>query len=296
MPGARDMSAETAMRFEHVHTNGIRLHVAQAGPVDGPLVILLHGFPEFWYGWRKQMPALAAAGYCVWAPDQRGYNLSDKPPKVRDYRLGELAADVVGLIDAAGRERAMVVGHDWGGAVAWWMATNHVERLDKLAIINVPHPLVMRRLLSTSPRQLLKSWYMFALQLPWLPEFVARRNEWRALIQTMQSSSRPGTFSDGDFAEYRKAWSQPGAYTAMVNWYRAMFRHGAGATRQQRITTPTLVLWGVHDKFISRAGAEKSIELCERGELVLFDQAGHWLPHEEPLALTANLLDFLGRP
>jgi pimeloyl-ACP methyl ester carboxylesterase len=151
------------VRFERIATNGITLNVAQAGPADGPLLVLLHGFPEFWYEWHKHLPALAAARFCVWAPDQRGYNTSDKPPQVRDYTLDHLAADVIGLIDAAGRERAIVVGHDWGGAVAWWLASNQPERLEKLVIINVPHPLVMRRLLRTSPRQLLRSWYMFVM-------------------------------------------------------------------------------------------------------------------------------------
>src|SRR5437879_4698652 len=161
--------------FSTIATNGIRLNVAQAGPPDGPLVILLHGFPEFWYGWRKQIPALAAAGYRVWAPDQRGYNFSDKPPDVRDYTLDKLAADVAGLIEAAGRQRAIIVGHDWGGAVAWWLAANNPERVERLVIINVPHPLVMRRLILRDPRQTLRSWYMFMFLLPRLPEWFARR-------------------------------------------------------------------------------------------------------------------------
>lgn len=145
-------------------SSGVALHVAQAGPQDGPVVILLHGFPEFWYGWREQILALAAAGFRVWAPDQRGYNLSEKPRGVRNYRLDALARDIVGLMDAAGVERACVVGHDWGAAVAWWLGINYPNRLAKLAILNVPHPAVFLPFLRSHPGQMLKSWYMLFFQ------------------------------------------------------------------------------------------------------------------------------------
>lgn len=280
------------IRFERLATNGITLNVAQAGPDDGPLIILLHGFPEFWYGWNKHIPALAAAGFRVWAPDQRGYNTSDKPPGVRDYTLDLLAADVVGLIDAAGCERATVVGHDWGGAAAWWLASNHPQRLEKLVIVNVPHPLVLRRLLMTSPRQLLRSWYVFAMQLPWLPEWAGRRANWDGLVQGLRTSSLPGTFTDADFDEYRRAWSQPGAFTAMLNWYRAMFRYGASPPRHARIDTLTLILWGAKDKFIGREGAQQSLQLCNRGQLAMFEHNTHWLQHEEPLEIVRRIIEF----
>src|SRR5262245_33834080 len=130
------------LHFSTIETSGLRLRVAQAGPKSGPLVILLHGFPEGWYGWRKQIPSLAGAGYQVWAPDQRGYGGSDKPPLVRDYTLDKLAGDMAGLIAAAGRQRAVIVGHDWGGAVAWWLTANNPELVERLVILNVPHPLV----------------------------------------------------------------------------------------------------------------------------------------------------------
>ena len=151
------------LEFQFVSTNGVRLHVARSQGNHGRLVILLHGFPEFWYGWRHQIPALAEAGFRVWAPDQRGYNLSDKPARVASYGLDELANDMIGLIDAVGKSRAAVVSHNWGGAVAWWVALRHPERIERLVILNVPHPAVMHRHLRRSLTQLLKSWFF---QLP----------------------------------------------------------------------------------------------------------------------------------
>lgn len=281
------------VRFADVQAGAVRLHVAQAGPADGPLVILLHGFPEFWYGWHRQIPALANAGFCVWAPDQRGYNLSDKPERVRDYRLDLLAADVSGLIAAAGRRRAVVAGHDWGGAVAWWLAADRPELVERLIILNVPHPLVLRQMLRTNLRQLLRSWYMFLFQLPWLPEAMARRGNWQGMANGMVASSRPGTFDEADFEAYRRAWSQPRAMTTMIHWYRAMFRYGAPPPRNCRILSPTLLLWGEQDQFIGREGAERSLALCDNATAVFFAEATHWVQHEEPAEINRHMVAFV---
>ena len=157
------------MEHQQISVNGINLHVVQDGPRAGQLVILLHGFPEFWYGWRRQIPYLAAAGYRVWVPDQRGYNLSDKPDGIAAYTLDELAADVIGLIDAAGHERAFVVGHDWGAAVAWWVAAKYPERVARIVVINVPHLSVMKAQVRRSFTQMRKSWFVLFFQLCWPP-------------------------------------------------------------------------------------------------------------------------------
>src|SRR3954463_14227547 len=188
------MDAETEIRHRTIATNGVHLHVVEAGPEGGPLVILLHGFPEFWYGWRRQIEPLAAAGFRVLAPDQRGYNLSDKPRKISAYNLDLLARDVVGLIEEAGAGKARVVGHDWGGAVAWWLGVKHPERLAKLALLNIPHPLGMRRALRRSSEQRRKSSYMFSFQLPWLPERAFRAHHFAYAVKSLRASSRPGTF------------------------------------------------------------------------------------------------------
>lgn len=306
------------MTVDHIfiETNGIRLHVAQAGPADGPLVILLHGFPEFWYGWRHQIDELAAAGYRVWAPDQRGYNQSDKPVGVGAYRIDQLAADVVGLIDAAGQERALLVGHDWGAAVAWWMAATQPQRLSKLVILNVPHPKVMRWYLRKHPRQLLKSWYIFFFQLPFLPEWFARANNWWFMSRMLLRSSHPGTFTPDDLTLYRQAWAQTGptgasAFRTMVNWYRAGPRRatlgraasGRAVEGQEsaksgslRITVPTLIIWGVEDSFLSRGMAKPSLDLCDDGQLIFVEKATHWVQHEAAEWVNALLRGFFNRP
>ncbi len=282
--------------FEHtfINTNGIRLHVVQSGPVDGPLVILLHGFPEFWYGWSKQIPALAAAGYRVWAPDQRGYNLSDKPKGIDAYTLDRLAADILGLIDASGRDKVFLIGHDWGAAVTWWTALKYPERLTKIAVLNVPHPVVMNRILRASFAQLRKSWYIFFFQIPWLPETLVRINDWRAGVQTLKASGRADTFSEADFDRYREAWAQPGAYTAMLNWYRALVQRRPNVRLSSvRITVPTLLIWGVQDVALSREMAQPSIDLCDDGRLVFIEEATHWVQHDEPAQVNQLLLEFL---
>ncbi len=269
------------MDYQYIETNGIRLHVAQAGSDDNPLIILLHGFPEFSYGWRKQIPYLAEAGYRVWAPDQRGYNLSDKPDGIAAYSIAKLAADVIGLIDAAGEEKVFLVGHDWGAAVAWWVAAKYPERIRKLVNLNVPHHSVMRKNLQSNFAQLRKSWYMFFFQIPWLSEFLVRLGDWKKSADSLQKSSRPGVFTDSDMEEYKQAWAQPKAYTSMLNWYRAMLQKPPKPLANSRITVPTLLIWGAQDKFLGREMAQPSIDLCDDGQLVFIEEATHWVQHEE---------------
>jgi len=275
------------MTHTFVQTNGragvipVTLHVVQAGPVDGPLVILLHGFPEFWYGWKRQIGPLADAGYRVWVPDQRGYNLSDKPDGIGNYAVDTLAADVVGLIDAAGQEKAVIVGHDWGAAVAWWVAATYPERVERLVVLNVPHPAVMKRFTSRNAGQMLRSWYIGFFQLPVLPEVLARLGNWAVMSWSLRTSSQPGTFSEADLNEYRTAWSQPGAFRAMVNWYRAVLQRPPTRDVMIRIAVPTLLIWGVRDRFLKRDMAQPSIDLCDNGRLLFFETATHWVQHEE---------------
>ena len=261
--------------------DGVDLHAARAGPEDGPLVVLLHGFPEFWYGWRDQIRPLAEAGYRVVVPDQRGYNVSDKPAGVDAYRIGALSRDVLGVLDAHDRERAHLVGHDWGAAVAWWTALHHADRVRTLTAVNVPHPSVMAEQLRESWGQRLRSWYFLAFQVPGVPERVARARNWRLLTRTMRRSSLPGTFAEDDFDRYRAAWGQDGAFGAMLNWYRAIVRR-RDTPRRETVEPPTLVVWGAQDEFLERAMAHKSVERCRDGRLATVEDATHWVQHEYP--------------
>lgn len=278
---------------DYVNTNGIKLHVVKAGPEEGPLVLLLHGFPEFWYGWRRQIPALASGGYRVWAPDQRGYNLSDKPRDVGAYGLDHLADDVVGLIDATGRERVCLIGHDWGAAVAWWVARLFPERLERLAILNVPHGAVMERHLRQSPAQLRRSWYIFFFQLPLIPEAALRGGNWRAGLNSLRQTSLTGSFSEDDLEMYRRAWSRPRAMTSMINWYRALLRARPSRRASPRIRVPTLMIWGARDFALGQEMAQPSIDYCDDGRLVFLEQATHWVQHDEPERVNDMLIRFL---
>ena len=279
------------METLHFENASVRLHAVAAGPRDGQVVLLLHGFPEFWYGWRNQIEPLANAGYRVIVPDQRGYNLSSKPAGVAPYALTKLVSDVIAVVDQLGQQRIFLAGHDWGAAVAWSTALLHPQRIAKLAVLNVPHPSVMRRFLTSHPRQTLRSWYMFFFQLPWLPEAVFSAFHSRIGAGSLLRSSRPGTFSPEDLARYREAWSQPGALTAMMNWYRALFRHRAKFP-DRTVHVPTRILWGERDAFLLTEMAHQSLRYCTSAELFTFAGASHWLQHEEPARVSELLLEF----
>ncbi len=285
------------VEIEHrdIVTNGIRLHCAIAGPPDGDLVIALHGFPEFWRGMSGVITDLARAGYRVVAPDQRGYNLSEKPEGIDAYSVDEMALDVVGLIDAMGRESAHVVGHDWGAAVAWWLALTRPERVRRLVVINVPHPSVFAREVRGNRKQLRKSWYIFAIQVPALPERLAfgRRTRQR-FSRAIAGTANPGSFTPDYLAHLREAWAQPGAAQGMLNWYRASVRRRPGRLTDKRVHVPTLIIWGRKDVALSDSMVQPSADLCDDVRVEWFDDATHWVLHDEPERTSALILDFLG--
>jgi len=283
------------MELEHstIETNGIKLHVVQAGPQSGIPVVLLHGFPEFWYGWRNQIPALAEAGCRVIVPDQRGYNLSDKPKGTQNYGIFTLVADVIGLIDALGYEKVNLVGHDWGAVVAWTLAILHPERLHRLSIMNVPHPAVMRKFLQRDFEQLRRSWYVFYFQLPLIPELGMRVNNWRNLIGATRGTSKIGSFVNEDIEKYKKAWSQPDAMTSMINWYRAVIRHQPPMPKDPRVKVPTLMMWGMKDFALTHRMARPSMDYVDEGNLILFPEATHWVHLDAAEEVNHYLIDFI---
>ena len=283
------------MELEHstIETNGIKLHVVQAGPQSGVPVVLLHGFPEFWYGWRKQIPALVEAGCRVIVPDQRGYNLSDKPQGIKNYNVYTLVDDIIGLIDALGYEKVNLVGHDWGAIVAWMVANQHPERLHKLSILNVPHPAVMKKFLFRDLEQMRRSWYVFSFQLPWLPEVIWGRNNFRNAGRSLQKSGLPNSFTDEDIKKYEQAWSQPGAMTSTINWYRAEVLLNPPVPKDARIKVPTLMMWGMKDFALTHRMARPSMDYVDEGNLILFPEATHWVQHDAANEVNHYLIDFI---
>lgn len=281
------------LSFQYIQTNGITLHTAVAGPEDGPLVVLLHGFPEFWFGWKKQIEPLTELGYRVAVPDQRGYNLSDKPQDIGSYTLDLLRDDIVGLIGHFGKTSATVIGHDWGGAVAWHLAATKPAYVDKLIVVNIPHPKAMPRVMKRNPLQWARSSYIAFFQLPDLPEKMLAADYFKTMVGSLVSTSMPDTFSDEELAAYREAWDQPGALTAMLNWYRAIRRGNVLQVPAQKIGLPVRIIWGVGDQFLSTELAKESLDFCEDGELVLVGEATHWVHHEQAHILNMLIKQFL---
>lgn len=284
-------------QLEHhqLRTNGVWLHVVQAGPRDGRVAILLHGFPECWIAWANQIDALVDAGYRVWIPDQRGYNTSDKPLGVESYAEDVLVEDIRGLIESAAREPIFLLGHDWGGVIAWLLANRYPEMIARLVILNSPHFSVIQQRLRSSLMQLLKSWYIFFFQIPKLPEYFLGRRNYRTLVKALCSRSRKGTFSDQEIEIYRQAWQQPGALTAMLNWYRAVFRTPSKPIKTPRIKVPTLLVWGAKDHALGREMAQPSIDLCDEGQLAFIEEAGHWALREESRKVNELVCEFLAK-
>ncbi|HMQ33237.1 MAG TPA: alpha/beta hydrolase [Chloroflexaceae bacterium] len=282
------------LRHAYADVNGIRMHYVTAG--QGPLVVLLHGFPEFWYSWRKQIPALADH-FTVVAPDLRGYNETDRP--AWGYELDVLVADVLELIAALGHERAMLVGHDWGGAIAWAAAIAHPHRVERLAILNAPHPAVFLKHLRDNPAQMRRSWYMGFFLLPVLPELAFRANDYAAVEQIFRGTTPPGTFGDEEITAYKDALSKPGVLTAALNYYRAAGRRGARglfAGPARRCEVPTLLIWGENDIALGAEMLDDIPEFVPDLTVRRLPGVSHWVQHQAPAEVNAALLEFLRRP
>ena len=275
----------------NIDLNGVRLHVVEAG--RGPLVVLLHGFPEFWYAWHRQIPVLAAAGYRVVVPDLRGYNLSDKPRGVRAYGIDRLIEDVEGIIAACGAERATVIGHDWGAMIAWLFAMVHPEKVDRVAALNGMHPVAFRNAMG-SLSHLRQTYYGLVFQIPVLPEILLRARSYGWLRRIYSGHNTAGGLPpQEDQQAWLQAMSRPGALTAMVNYYR-----GAGQmmkflkTAVQPVKAPSMLIWGERD----RIGIETALPTNEWApdlEVVRIAEAGHWPHSDESKTVNEALLKFL---
>ncbi len=280
--------------------SGLKMRVARAGPSDAPLVVMMHGFPECWYSWRHQLRSLSDSFDCV-APEMRGYGQTDAPRGVANYTLDKLVGDVADLLDAMGRRRAVIVGHDWGGGVAWATALMRPDIVERLIVLNCPHLKRFSGELRRNPRQMLRSWYMLFFQLPWLPEAIFRAGNFAALERALRDGTvRKGAITDADMAYFREAFRDPYAISAAINYYRANFRSGfmakpgENAWIDRKIEAPTLLIWGEQDFAL---GKELTYEMqglfSGPFEIKYIPSAGHWVQQEEPETVNRYIRDFL---
>ncbi|MBE3558689.1 MAG: alpha/beta hydrolase [Ktedonobacteraceae bacterium] len=289
----------TAETWQHrdIITNGIRMHYVIQG--EGPLVVLLHGFPEFWYSWRYQIPFLAEHGYTAVAPDLRGYNDSDKPRS--GYDVPTLLADIAGLITGLGRQQAVIVGHDWGGALAWQFALRYPQMTERLIGMNAPPPWTFMREIRTW-KQMRKSWYILSFQVPWLPEYLLGRNQAELIGRMLHTTAvQKAAFPPEVLARYREAMSKPGTLTAALNYYRAFFRRllpragntSASGDPNRQVKAPTLLIWGEQDVALGiemTYGLERWVPAIQIRRIA---DSGHWVQQEQPDLVNRYMLEFL---
>ncbi|MGD8564887.1 MAG: alpha/beta hydrolase [Candidatus Bathyarchaeota archaeon] len=286
--------------WEHKHlvVDGLRMHYVTQG--QGKLLVLLHGFPDFWYVWRYQIPELAKH-YRVVAPDLRGYNKTDKPESVEKYQLNLLAGDILGLVNALGEDKVSIIGHDWGGVIAWSLAAFNPEFVEKLVILNAPHPNAYTMKTKLSFKQLQKSWYIFFFQTPNIPEEVLSRNNHHFLRYMVQSSFiNKEAITEGDLEAYTKAWSQSGALKAALNYYRANMNPNILFLRKTsifpKISAPTLVIWGEDDVALSRDLIQNTEQfVIGRYSIKYLPDCGHWVQIEQPKIVNKYISEFLNQ-
>ncbi|MGD9932291.1 MAG: alpha/beta fold hydrolase [Dehalococcoidia bacterium] len=263
------------------------MHYVVAGV--GETVLMLHGFPESWYSWRHQIAALASY-YRVIAPDLRGYNETESQGP---YDTDTIQADVLSLLDHAGVERAHVVAHDWGGAIAWLLAIGHPERVQSLTVCNIPHPALFQRGLRRNPRQMLRSWYIAFFQIPWLPERVLAAHRYHTLARMLINDCRPGTFTREDLGHMLASWRRSGLGGG-IGWYRALLRHPRRLPRPvPTVTAPTLMIWGEDDSALGRDLTDGTEQYVEKFELKLLPNTSHWVQQEEPRAVSEMILEHI---
>ena len=292
------MTTTETWQHRDIITNGIRMHYVTQG--EGPLVVLLHGFPEFWYSWRFQIPFLAGLGYQVVAPDLRGYNDTDKPR--HGYDMQTLMRDIVGLIRGLEYEKAVLVGHDWGGAIAWAFAMRYPDMTDKLIVMNAPHPWAFERELHTF-KQRSKSWYVLAFQLPWLPEYLLTRKHAQLIGRTLyESAVQKSAFPPDVLQRYQEAMSKPRAMTSSLQYYRSIFRNNLlrgtqgtlGVSHHAKIPAPTLLIWGEQDVALDIALTEGLEEWVPHIVVRRIAESGHWVQQEQAGVVNGWMGEFLG--
>lgn len=287
-----DTLTETWQHGE-ITTNGIRMHYVTQG--EGPLLVLLHGFPEFWYSWRHQIPVLAAQGYRVVAPDLRGYNETEKPKS--GYDIPTLLRDIAGLITALDEEQAIIVGHDWGGVLAWQFAIDYPQMTTRLIVLNAPHPAAMLREMRT-PDQLRKSWYIFFFQLPWLPEYWLSKNNAHEIGRMLRGAAlQKDAFPRSETAKYQEAMRKPGAIKAALSYYRQLVRRGPRAYRKHNLQVEalTLLIWGEQDIALGIELTQGLDPWVPNLRVKRIPDSGHWVQQEQPEKVNTYITEFLAQ-
>lgn len=286
------MNIDPRIQFGYAQVGGVNLHYAKAGEGER-LVLLLHGFPEFWYSWRHQIAALSDT-YTVVAPDLRGFNLSDKPGEVSAYETGKIVDDITGLIRYFGHQKAAVIGHDWGATTAWSVAIKHPEMVWKLGALQVPPIATWRK--NQTLGQFLASWYMFFFQIPALPEYLMGLKDFAMLEKSLRESTAVKVFGDEEIALYKKAWSETGALTSMLNYYRANIikRFLSKPETPPKIRIPTLFIYGEQDQAVlprTVAGVGDMIDAPYTE--VRLPGSAHWVQQEAKDEVTKAIREFL---
>ncbi|KAK6727774.1 hypothetical protein RB195_005449 [Necator americanus] len=281
-------------RFIQLKT--VRLHYVQTGDDDKPLLLMLHGFPEFWYSWRFQLKYFADRYRCI-ALDQRGYNLSDRPPNTEDYCIDLLVNDVREVVEKLGYKKCFLMGHDWGAAIAWRVALTYPELIEKLLILNVPHPSVLPQLMATSSEQRLKSWYIFMFQTPRIPELTVQSHDFHMLELCFRGKKagirNKENFTDEDMKAWKHVFSQEGAISGPINYYRNVGRTSNLKGDQNICKPPTLIIWGDQDQFLVKEGATMSLKYCYNANLKYVEGASHWVMQDEPQKVNKLIEEFL---
>lgn len=281
---------EAAWKHEFITTNNIKLHYVTQG--SGPLMLMLHGFPEFWYSWRHQIPEFAS-DYQVVAVDLRGYNDSEKPQHKSAYVMTEFVQDVKGVIQGLGYESCVLVSHDWGGAIAWNFAYAYPEMVDQLIVMNLPHPAKFAEGLRTR-QQLLKSWYIFLFQLPFLPEFLIKLGDYRAIDRALRGMAvDKSTFTPSDIQAYKDAAAKPGALTATINYYRNIARGFVDRSNWDVLEVPTLMIWGENDRALGKELTYDTADYVRDFQIQYIPNCSHWVHQEQPQLVNRYMKDFL---
>ena len=278
--------------IEMIEAGGLTFEVATCGEGDR-LALCLHGFPAHALAWRDLLPLLARRGYRAWAPNQRGYGLSGRPQGVAAYNIEKLTDDVAALIDASGARETVLIGHDWGAAVAWTFASRKLRPLKALIVMNVPHPKCYLEKLFRST-QVFKSWYIFFFQIPWLPEWLLSRRHATLIEKMIDRSSNRDTFPPDLRQIFRDNAARPGALTAMLNWYRAAFRNAA---RQDFpvIDVPTLMIWGEADVALNKSTTYDTHRYVSNLTLKYLPGVSHWVYQDAPDAVNAMIEELLAK-